>query len=252
MRWLALCFVLSAAGVFAQAPVGTILPAQFNNSLDSAKSRSGQVVTARVMQDVPISPTKKIHAGAKLIGHLENVRRGDQGQRAEMSLRFDRLKLGREVVAITTSLRAMASMTEVEGVLVPPTGPDRGTPWAWTTRNLIGGEVAYGADGPVARGDEIVGQALTSGVLIPLRANTASGCRGTVEGNSQPQPTWVFSSDACGLYGFENMQIAHAGRTTPLGEITLTSTQGKVQIKAGSGILLRVIGPPVPSEVHLP
>jgi hypothetical protein len=60
-----------------------------------------------------------------------------------------------------------------------------------------------------------------------------------VSGNDQPQALWVFSSDACGLYDFPNLTLTHAGRTNPLGEITLESIKGDVKIPAGSGLLLR-------------
>ena len=86
-------------------------------------------------------------------------------------------RFGKQRVAMTTNLRALASMMDVEDTQIPPTGTDRGTPWAWRTRNLIGDEVAYG-EGPVARGTDIVGQAVADGVLAPVRRNPEAGCRG--------------------------------------------------------------------------
>jgi hypothetical protein len=235
--------LLFANGVFAQSsiPPGTILPARLNSSLNPDKIHASQRITARIMQDVPLPSGQKIHSGAKLTGEVINVKPGRPGQAAEITFRFDKLEFARHSVPINTNLRAIASLMEVEDAQTPPTGPDRGTPWVWATRNLIGGEVAYGT-GPVARGTEIVGEGLIDGVLMPARANRAQGCRGEVAGNGAPQAFWVFSSDACGVYGLGDLQISHAGRTLPIGGITLTAKSGRMNVRSGSGLLLRING----------
>jgi hypothetical protein len=53
--WISL--IMFAADLFAQSaiPAGTILPVALNSSLNSRKVKAGQVITARVMQDVPLS-----------------------------------------------------------------------------------------------------------------------------------------------------------------------------------------------------
>jgi hypothetical protein len=192
------------------------------------------------MQDVPLSSGAKLRAGSKIVGRVVAVTAAHHGKPAEVTLRFDRLKFGHQSLPISTSLRALASMMEVDDAQIPPAGTDRGTPWAWTTHNLIGGEVAYGQGGPVVHGADVVGQSIFGGVLVPPQANPNSGCRGEVAGNAQPQALWIFASDACGVYGIDGLQIGHAGRTTPLGEITLTSKTGDIDIRSGSGMLLRV------------
>ncbi len=40
------------AGI-ADVPRGTILPVRLNQSISSSKSQPGQIITARIMQDVP-------------------------------------------------------------------------------------------------------------------------------------------------------------------------------------------------------
>jgi leader peptidase (prepilin peptidase)/N-methyltransferase len=52
----------------------------------------GQVITARVMQDVPL-PGGKIPAGAKIIGHIISVTPAASGSRARISLRYPVVEL---------------------------------------------------------------------------------------------------------------------------------------------------------------
>jgi hypothetical protein len=243
---LALCllfFLPFPADAISQLaiPTGTVLPVQLDSSLNSRKAKAGQVVKARIMQEVPLPQHGRIPAGARVVGHIVAVSAAANGRSPEIALRFESVSFAHQSIPLSLSLRALASMTDVEDAQVPPSGPDRGTPAAWTTRNLVGGEVAYGEGGPVARGTQIVGQSLASGVLVPVRANLRSGCA-DVGGNDAPQALWVFSSDACGVYGLANLEIEHAGRTDPVGEITLKSRSGEVEIRGGSGMLLRVNG----------
>ena len=237
---VALGMLLFANGVFAQnaIPPGTVLPARLNSSLNARKNKPGEKITARITQNIPL-PLGKIPAGAKLFGEIVAATPAKAGQPAEIRLRFNRLNFEHHSLPVNTHLRALASLMQVEDAQTPLTGPDRGTPWVWADRNLIGDQSAYG-EGPVAHGAEIVGEALIDGVLAPAKANPASGCRGEVDGNHSPQAFWVFSSNACGVYGLDDVKIVHAGCTPPTGEITLASKSGPLHIRSGSGMLLRV------------
>lgn len=237
--WISL--ILFSPHLFAQIPIpaGTILPVALNSSLNSRRAKVGQVISARVMQDVPL-PNGTIRAGSKVIGHITNVKPADASSGAQLSFRFETLIASKQRVPITTNLRALASMMAVEAAQIPESGPDRGTSQnAWTT-DQIGGEVVYRGGGPVANGLTPVGEPTHDGVLVHVSVKPGSKCRTDVDGNDRLQATWVFSSDACGVYDIPNLEIAHAGRTNPIGEITLASDKGNVNVRAGSAMLLRV------------
>lgn len=220
-------------------PAGTILPVQLNSTLRASKARPGQQISARVTQDVPLPGGKKVRSGATVIGHVVSDTPAGFGTNAEISLRFDMLRVGRQQIPITTNMRAMASMMEVSEAQVPMTGPDHGTSeYIWTTEQ-IGGEIDHRGYA-ITHGSEIVGRAVGDGVLVRPRSNPGTACRSAVDGNDQPQAMWLFSSDACGLYGFPNIILTHAGRTDPIGQITVQSKKHDLLIRAGSGILLRV------------
>jgi hypothetical protein len=223
-------------------PVGTILPVQLNSSLRSDKARAGEQVSARVMQDVPLPDGHKIHSGAKVIGRVLSVRPAGNGTGGEIALRFDTLEIGKHHTAMTTNLRALATMMDVSEAQIPESGPDRGTSENEWTTDQIGGEVVY--RGAVVMNDaHIVGNSvLGSGVLVHVASKPGLKCRSEVDGNDHLQALWVFSSDACGLYDLPNLSLMHAGRTDPVGQITLRSNKGNVRVRAGSGMLLRVDG----------
>jgi hypothetical protein len=192
------------------------------------------------MQDVPLPGQSTIRAGAKVIGHVVAVTPATKVPGAKVSLRFDTLAVGKRRIPLVTNLRALATMMDVSAAQVPESGPDRGTSeYSWTT-DQIGGEIAYHGRGAIVNGSHAVGYSEAGGALVQVSSRPGTKCRGAVDGNDQPQALWVFSSDACGLYDFPNVTLTHAGRTNPVGEITLKSSKGDINIRGGSGLLLRV------------
>jgi len=224
-------------------PPGTVLPVLLNSTISSTKSKPGQIITARIMQDVPLPDGSKIAAGATVLGHVVDVTPASNGRGASISLQFDTLNISRGKFPIVTNLRAIASFMEVEQAQIPPSGPDRGTSsYSWTTVQ-IGGDTVYRGGGPVKEGSAVVGQPAYGGVLARMSPNPDRGCRGAIGENDAPQALWVFSSGACGAYSLSNVEIVHAGRTAPIGRIILQSRKGELKIGGGSGLLLRVIAP---------
>ncbi len=245
MKSLLIGILLLSSAVLAQEtiPAGTVLAVQLNTSLDSRKCRPVQMVKARLMQDVPLPDGGKIPEGAKVIGHVVEVVPTTAEGGARVSLRFDRVAFAGRSLSVVTHLRALASMREVEYAQIPPMGTDRGSPWPWMNTNQIGGDAVYGFGGPVIQGSEVVGEGAIGGVLARLRPNPAAGCRGAAGDDDRLQALWLFSADACGTYGFPDLKIAHAGRTSPGGQIVLASRQGPLRVSGGSGLLLRVNAP---------
>jgi hypothetical protein len=245
LRWIMkqlvqVCLLFFASTLVGQGaiPNGTILPMELSSSLNSGKARAGQVISARIRQDVPLPGGVKIRAGSKVLGHVVEASRPDSAKGATLALRFDAIVMSQRRTKVSTSLRAIASPMAVWDAQLPKTGPDRGTPEdAWTTVQVGDDEVVYRGGGPVARGLQVVGQPTANGVLVRVGSKPGSKCRTEDDG---PQALWVFSSDACGIYGFEGLRIDHWGHTNPNGQIVLASTDGNVRLQSGSGILLRV------------
>ena len=218
-------------------PAGTVLPVQLNSTVKSNKARPGDRISAQIMQDVLLPEGARIPRGAKVIGYVVAAKPASASNQAEISLRFDTLATKKQRVPVTTHLRAMASMMAVSEAQVPEFGPDRGTPsYIWTT-DLIGGEVNYHGGGFITEGNEIVGHSTANGVLV--RAGSIPGTRCRNDGD-RLQAFWVFSSYACGVYDYGDLLLIHAGRTEPQGQFTVQAVKGNVNLRSGSGMLLRV------------
>jgi hypothetical protein len=240
-NWIFATILCLPLGIVAQnaPPSGTIIPVSLDTSLNAAKIHPGQMIRATVMQDIPGTA---IHRHAKVEGQVVKVGATTNGQ-IEMEIRFDTVKTHSQMVPIQTNLRALASFMEVEEAKVPEEMGSRGlTPETWTTQQ-IGGDQFYRGGGPVASGPTTVGQVTPWGALDVPRAQPGQPCRGTTAENNQPQAVWLFSSDACGVYGFSNIRIQHAGRSDPRGTIVLSSTNGKLIMGSGTGMLLRISSP---------
>ena len=218
---------------------GTILPVRLNETLSSMKSQPGQIVTARVMQDVPLANGGKIRAGSKVIGHVVAVSSQPEGNGGTLSLQFDKVISSGQTIPVTTNLRAVAGFMAVMEAETPSDGPVS-MPVA---RTQVGGDVAYTSGGEVTTTNgEPVGKSVNDGVLAQVRATSRQGreCQGATDNNTNPQALWIFSSDACGTYGLAKINIAHAGITNPLGVVVLTSEKGQLKLLRGAGMLLRV------------
>jgi hypothetical protein len=224
-------------------PSGTILPVRLNSTISSTKSKPGEEITGRIMQDVPLPSGMMVRAGSKVVGHIAEVVPATSTENARISIQFDKLISSGQTVTINTNLRAIASFMGVIEAQTPTTGPGEGDNFSALNTVQIGGDDAYGFGGPVTSSmnpDDVVGKELKDGMLGQVRAKEGTKCRGALDGNDNAQALWVFSSDACGTYRLGHISIAHAGRTVPVGVIVLSSDKKVLKIPEGAAMLLRV------------
>lgn len=227
-------------------PSGTILPIRLNSTISSAKSHPGQQISGSVMQDVPLDSGARIRKGSKVIGHIVEAVPATAGQPARLSLQFDKIVSSGRASSIVTNLRAIAGFMQINEAQLPNTAPGETDVYNWLTTTQVGGDSVYGKWGPVGaaeNADKIVGKSVGDGVLAKVRAKFGTKCEGAVDGNDSPQALWLFSTDACGVYGIEHVALTHSGRSDPQGVIVLASDNGNFKIDAGAGLLLRIRSP---------
>jgi hypothetical protein len=226
-----------------EIPTGTVLPVVLRTSVSFEKCKPGQALKGKIAQDVPLPGGSKIQKGSTIEGRIVEVKPNANDGGADVTIVFDKVNIGRERVPVVTNLRAIAGFMTVEAAQIPEEAPSEGSPYDWLPTTQIGGDSVYGLRGPVTSADnssKVIGRSVGDGVLAQVSAKKGAECRGAIDSNEQPQALWVFSSDACGIYGIEHLKIAHAGRTDPLGVIVLASEKHKLLLRNGDGLLLRV------------
>ncbi len=235
-----LAMVLSmplTAAARSSIPPGTILPVSLDGVLNSAKVRAGRRIQATVMQNVPGTPVRR---RTKVEGRVVEAS-GAGIVPARLEIVFEAVKVKGRLIPLRFDLRALASPIEVSEAQTPEEEASRGLPPEVATFRQIGGEEVYRGGGPVAIGIRTVGRPTPYGILgLPL-TGPGDPCRGVVEGNRRLQAWWLFSTQACGVYGYTSIRIDHAGRSDPLGMIVLSSDKSKIVLYSGSGLLLRIM-----------
>ncbi|MGB8887054.1 MAG: hypothetical protein WCC87_10050 [Candidatus Korobacteraceae bacterium] len=242
LKTIAALILLSAAVTVAQdIPGGTVLPVMLNSTLDAGKDKPGRQITGKIMQDLPLPDGASIPKGSRVVGHIVSATPAAAGSPSHIAIQFDQVVVKGRIIPIAAHLRALASMYEVFEAKMPTNSwDDYGTSTSdWNTVQ-VGGAGVYRGNGQVVSGDQVVGRATDYGaVTAKLIAAPARGCHGGGEVEAREQSLWVFSPWACGVYGFNDLKIAHAGRTQPVGQIELESSRN-VHVQGGSGWLLRV------------
>ena len=242
---MVLCLKLGAGLLSALAmlvtpgiPVGTALPVALSSTLDARKDKPGQKIEARLMQDIPLGAGEKIKAGARVTGHIVEVRRAGGGYR--MVLKFEQLQDRGTTIPLNVSARAIASSQSVYQAQIPIDPYSNSEAQSMWVMRQVGGDVVNRGRGGIASGDSIVGRYDDGATWGKLTSSEQGDCT-AADGNGIEQALWVFSTSACGLYGFEDVKLVHDGRTDPVGQIILESGKS-IRVGGGSGWFLLVNG----------
>ena len=231
--------LLSTVGLAQQFPAGVALPIMLSSDLNAKKDEAGKKIEGKVMQDVPLL-SGQISKGARITGHIVSVTKpGSSG--SAITVRFDSIQDGGRNIPLTSELIAVASMSSVADAQSPMNnaGSSSVSSDEWVTRQ-IGGDVVNREQHTAGSPGGAVGTWLEgSSVLIKLTPNPDAGCPDG-PGYKGMQAVWIFSSAACATYGLNDVVITSSGAESPVGEITLGSSEN-VNVRGGSGWLLMTV-----------
>lgn len=238
---LAALFLTTVCLSAQQVPAGTLLPVMLDGKLESDKSKPGQEISAKLMQEVPLPDGGKIKRESKVMGHVVAISSASAGHDAKVTVQFDQIDIDKHLVPISVGLRALASM-EAISIARQGVNPNSGLGTTGWDLNLllVGGQAAFTGQQIVkSQTGQVVGRIPEPGAVLAIpMANPARGCPG-LTGNTSNQAFWLFSTDACGVYGDKDLTVVSGiGGTTP-GQIVLTAPK-RFTVEGGSGWLLQV------------
>jgi hypothetical protein len=230
----------------APAP-SSVIPIMFSEGIDASKAKSGDVVTATIIQTVWLHGSE-IRKGAKVVGHVALARGFTfdpapyaRQQPSILSIRFDKVITKDSTADVVVWVRALADPVdssrarEVEhfdehdsvGTIVQ-IGGDSFRPNEEPVFSLQGDIVAYNRKGEVfAR-------------LLPGEYSSRYS-RIHCDGTNSEEPVARFSANACGLYGFKDVYLADNGTGEQFGTFRLESRRRSVKLYKGSAALLQIM-----------
>lgn len=233
--------------VLSQAlPQSTAIPVRFEHSVDAKTAKMGDAVTAKTMQVVVLPGGSTVTKGSVLVGHVVAAQafHFDPAPYAHqkpsvLSIHFDTLKAGDEVLPVNVSVRAIASTIDSRDATYPHGLDETDHPGMMT---MIGG-IQYSPLEKQIRldGGNVIGYNRKNGVFARLIPSEYSGAGATMrcDGTTTEQSVAIFSPDACGVYGFGGAYMP-AGGQDGSGTFTLALPGHTMKLYAGSTALLEV------------
>jgi hypothetical protein len=211
-----------------------------SSTLNAKNDKPGQKLEGKLMQEVRLPDDTVIKKGSRIGGQVVSVQKPSR-----ITVRFDLLQHEHQAIPLNVSLRALAASDSVFQAGLPADASTSEESDEWVTRQ-IGGQYVFRGRGYVASDQGKIGRWDGSGVWGKLQIG--DNCIDTNENGSE-QSLWIFSTTACGAYGFEKMEIVHDGSTDPVGQVTLESGK-EMLVRGGSGWLL-LVNPIPPSAVSV-
>lgn len=235
--WMLLSAPASQANVPNAAPVGTAFPVVFTHTINAADAKMGDTVTTKTTQVVILPTGDRIPQGSELIGTIVESHPHSPNEPSELAIRFETLLSAGSKSAIRVRLRAMASFVDsysARSALVQYDTPDN------SLYSQVGGDTYFPYDAVHSPRGAVVGKATRDGIFVKLARTTAeSNDRIMCDETDTLQAVGIFSSSACGLYGFGDFFLDEAG-TSGDGVIRFHADQHSAKIARGTVALLQV------------
>jgi hypothetical protein len=220
------------APVIAPLGVGTAFNASLDDTLDTRKTKAGDLVTAETAEDVSYQQCIIFPKGTKIVGHVVRVTSGGRGRAGSaIFIQFDKatIKDGQEVI-LNAGIQALAVGAVAP---IPGTSSKSGTVASQAV------PVVDESAGTAASSDALVVSTLyqepRSTLQPPLTASSAAEGEFTSKG--------LFSLDSKGAFGRPDLKVYTPTSEGSRGTVLLSSKKN-MHLDAGTHLLLVIQPPP--------
>lgn len=225
----------------ATPPAETAIPVVFTRPIKVRTAKRGDRVMARTMQVVLYGPAGNIPKGSRVKGHVIDASYKGNTQQSSITFQFDKLIAKKRIASVCMSVRAMADSIDAYKATREATSLDTNASLGTT---LVGGDhIRPGGKYVYATEYDKVGISNRFGIFSRLEPadshshTVATDCSGV----ATLQSVAIFSSGACGLYGFADTYLAATGAENPMRAITLIGKHHPIEIPSGSAALLQIV-----------
>jgi hypothetical protein len=196
--------------------------AELTKTVDAKNAKVGDELTARLLQDVKVDKKVVLHRGAKLVGHVVQVKpHTKEAPESVLGIVFDKaVGKGNEEMGLHATIQAVAARPE------PVLAPDSGVPTSMGSRGApMGGGGGMGSGGG-------------GGVMpVPTQGAGASDSgRGSVDPGGAMSGR-ALAPDSKGVFGIPDTSLgAPAGSTQP--PVVICKTRN-VKLESGTQLVLQ-------------
>ncbi len=242
------CFAITYPSQAETIPPSTAIPVIFTQTLEAGTTRPGATVVARTTEAVYLPQGQVLPTGTTLIGHVVESARFhfDPAPYAvqtpsALAVRFDEIAEGGSRIPVILEVRAISGPVAAHEASILHYRDETDTTG---TRILIGGSEFSPLESAVLAPDgDIAGYSRAQGVFARLLTGDyfAGDSMLHCEGTNTEQSVGIFSANACGVYGLDEVSMPENGNHGN-GAFVLESRHDTVKLYAGSAALLQVTG----------
>lgn len=216
---------VTSSSISSGLPQGTAMVVELEKSIDARKAKTGDLVKAKVAQDLVSGGKVVIPRGSKAIGHVTEVKpRGEGNTQSILGLVFDKVNLKQgEEVTFNGTLRALAP---------PVRSPDFLGSSTYESDAGLSQPVSHGGSRPLVDPRETVDHTRNEALQSAGDPNTYAREPNTFHNGR-------LSTGNRGIFGMPDISFRpQPGTSAP----ELTSTRTSIKLESGTQMVLEVAG----------